>query len=52
MAYQQGKLDAYEEIFAWLITNNVENGQPGFGQSDYKFVPVAKFKSFMQEKLS
>jgi len=23
----------------------------GFGQSDYKYVPVAKFKDYMQEKL-
>jgi hypothetical protein len=22
VAYQQGKLDAYEEIFAWLMTQN------------------------------
>lgn len=52
VAYEQGKLDAYEEIFAWLMTQNNEMGQPGFGQSDYKYVPVAKFKQFMQEKLS
>ena len=59
VAYQQGKLDAYEEIFAWLMTSNGETGsaqQPSsdqlqFGQSDYKYVPVTKFRKFMQDKL-
>jgi hypothetical protein len=45
-------MDAYEEIFAWLMTHNdAENSASFGGHSDYKYVPVAKFKSFMQDKL-
>ena len=44
VAYQQGKLDAYEDVLAWLLTDNAENG--------YKNVPVNKFKEFISARIA
>ena len=49
MAYQQGKTDAYEEIFAWLTQQSLA------GQQDAPSVPknvsIQKFKQHMTEKM-
>ena len=44
VAYQQGKTDAYDEIFAWLL---------GQTQADpsIKNVSIQKFKQHMQERI-
>ena len=48
VAYQQGKLDAYEEIFQWLSLGEESNEQ----NQDLKYVPMEKFKKFMTEKIN
>jgi len=44
VAYQQGKIDAYEEIFAWLV-------QQQASQAQEKNVSLQKFKTHMSEKI-
>ena len=44
LAYQQGKQDAFEEMYYWFLTQ----GQNG----TFKHVSVAQFNQFMQEKLN
>ena len=43
VAYQQGKTDAYDEIFAWLQAQQ---------QDQCKNVSLGKFRQHMAEKLS
>lgn len=43
VAYQQGRQDAFEEVFQWFMTTN--NG-------DFKNVSVNQFFGFMQEKIN
>ena len=45
VAYQQGKLDAYEDVLAWLLTADS-------GDSGYKNVPVNKFKEFISARIA
>mmetsp|Transcript_1083 Transcript_1083/g.670 ORF Transcript_1083/g.670 Transcript_1083/m.670 type:complete len:102 (+) Transcript_1083:136-441(+) len=43
VAYQQGKQDAYEEVFSWFLSSNSGN---------FKNVSVNQFLLLMQQKLA
>ena len=47
MAYQQGKTDAYEEIFTWLMHQSSTSG----GATQDKNVSLQKFKTHMSDKI-
>jgi hypothetical protein len=44
VAYQQGKTDAYDEIFAWLLTQSQVDPAA-------KNVSIQRFKQHMQDKI-
>ena len=44
MAYQQGRLDAYEDVLAWMVKENSENG--------FKNIPTNKFKEFLSARIN
>lgn len=46
VAYQQGKLDAYEDVLAWLLSDQQDPATHGF-----KHVSVNRFKEFVQERI-
>ena len=45
MAYTQGSLDAYEDVLAWLVSDQASYG------AEQRHVSVQRFRAFIQERI-
>ena len=46
VAYQQGRLDAYVDVLAWLIADQSTHG------TENRHVSVQRFRQFVQERVN
>ena len=45
VAYTQGSLDAYEDVLAWLVSDQASYG------AEQRHVSVQRFRAFIQERI-